>query len=160
MTVTSVPVDTADNAGLSKTLFVVSAAEQATFLLSLPQVAARPELAWILPAGVAARDLGGNFTKVPKSFGSPRTMLGSVREARGLIETADVDVVIVGAGRLALAFLLAARKLGVRSVFLESPTSGGERSRSPLTRLADATVVEWEHQLTRHPFAIVLGETA
>ncbi len=141
-----------------KVVLAISSSAQAAFLASLPQLQTATTPTWILGPGVPARGLPGHIDKVDTSFGKPKSMLGSKGVARDLLTQADASVVLVGSGRLALPFLLSARDLDIRSIFFESPETPAGR-RSLVARLADTTVVEWEHQLTRHPFATVLGET-
>ena len=139
-------------------VLAISSPSQARFLSSLPQLQASTSPTWVLGPGVSPNGLNGRIDNVDRTFGRGRSMLASRAEARDLLRDTDASLVLVGSGPLALPYLLAARDQEIRSIFFESPEAPTGR-RSLVARLADSTVVEWEHQLTRHPFATVLGET-
>ncbi len=143
----------------SQSLFVVSTNEQARFLTSMPQVSAADEITWVAASNAAAKGLSGSVHVLPNDFAKPMRHRAAVSEAAELIADVGASVVLAGAGSLALPFLLAARKSATKSIFLESPLAASKRSPLRVGKLADTTIVEWEHQLVRHPFATVLGET-
>lgn len=143
----------------AQSLFVVSTREQARFLTALPQISATDEITWVAASGAAARGLSGTVHVLDGDFAKPLRLRTAVREATTYIRDAEASVVLAGAGSAALPFLLAARKNATQSIFLEEPSATTARTPLRVAKLADRTLVEWEHQLVRHPFATVLGET-
>ena len=143
----------------TNSLFVVSANEQARFLLSLPQVASTEDISWVAANKAAAAGLPGTVQVVAPDFAKPTRLRTAVVDSAAIIRESKASVVLAGSGPLALPFFLAARKNAIKSIFLESPNTTGGRSALGVAKLADTTIVEWEHQLVRHPFATVLGET-
>lgn len=143
----------------SHSLFVVSTNEQARFLSAMPQVSSTDEITWVAASKAAAKGLSGEVHVLDGDFAKLLRLRTSIGEAAGCIRDIDATVVLVGAGPLALPFLLAARKSATKSIFLESPVATSKRAPLRVAKLADTTIVEWEHQLVRHPFATVLGET-
>ena len=143
----------------AQSLFVVSTHEQARLLTSLPQVSATNEITWVAASRSAARGLSGAVHILDDDFAKALRMRSAVGEATSYIRDAEASVVLVGAGPSALPFLLASRKSNTPSIYLESPSATSARNLLRVAKLADQTIVEWEHQLVRHPFATVLGET-
>lgn len=150
---------TVESSVFASTLIAVSTQSELKFLSALPQLASDSGAVWAVADGVSVEGLHAEVVGIKRRFGNLWGLRASVREARALLLSHDIVVAITGAGPLALPFLIAARQLGLRTIFVEAPEWAGKRRRGRLARLADETIVEWEHQLVRHPFATVLGET-
>ena len=143
----------------ASTLIAVSTNAEARFLSGLPQLGVDDGPIWVVAPGVSTEQLPANTFEIEQRLTRFWNLRQAIDHASTLLVSRETVVVITGAGLLAPAFLLAARRLGLRTIFVESPEWAGKRRRGRLARLADETIVEWEHQLVRHPFATVLGET-
>lgn len=147
------------SSAFANALFVISTTEQARFLTSMPQIAATEEITWVAASKGAATGLPGSVHVLDGDFSKLLRIRSAVSEAGSFIRASNASVVLAASGPLALPFLLAAQKSDAQSIFLESSSATSRRTPLRVAKLADTTIVEWEHQLVGHPFATVLGET-
>jgi UDP-N-acetylglucosamine--N-acetylmuramyl-(pentapeptide) pyrophosphoryl-undecaprenol N-acetylglucosamine transferase len=129
-------------------------------LIALRTAVERFDRTWVLPEGARLDALAaaGERTTPVRIFGSsPIRLIGNLRDVgRSLRRVRPGLVVTPGAG-VAVPYCLAARALGARIVYMETMarvTSGSKAGRV-LSRIADATLVQWSESLDVYPGARV-----
>jgi UDP-N-acetylglucosamine--N-acetylmuramyl-(pentapeptide) pyrophosphoryl-undecaprenol N-acetylglucosamine transferase len=137
---------------------VGSAGGHLDLLRSVREVFARHRRLWVTAPGARAEALvrhGEKVALLPDPGRDPRRASLAVAAAVQLAHRERPRLIVTSGAGLAVPFCLAARAGGARLIFIETMArvSNASRSGRVLSRIADATVVQWPEMQTVYPGA-------
>jgi UDP-N-acetylglucosamine--N-acetylmuramyl-(pentapeptide) pyrophosphoryl-undecaprenol N-acetylglucosamine transferase len=129
-------------------------------LTALAETVSDAERVWVVPDGArrAALAAQGERTAAVRIFGgSPRALLANLREVGRALRGFRPEVVVTSGAGVVVPYCVLARALGARVIFIETMArvTSGSRAGRVLSRLAEATLVQWPESLAVYPGACV-----
>ena len=117
---------------------------------------------WIAPPAIDTRATlcGREVIWVDEPADHPLSMLKASHSARSVLREQQVSWVVSAGTAIAVPFFLAAKSLGVSSVWVETLNIHGGQGRVAelCTRLATRTLVQSPDRLSAHRRALLVGE--
>ena len=117
---------------------------------------------WVAPPSVDTRATlhGRDVLWVDEPSEHPRSMLAATRAARTALREHRVDWVVSAGTAIAVPYFVAAKALGIPSVWVETLNIHGGHGRVAelCSRLATRTLVQSPDRLVAHRRAILVGE--
>ncbi len=117
---------------------------------------------WVAPPSIDTRStLCGRdvlWTEEPSEH--PRSMLAATSAARSTLRDNDVEWVVSAGTAIAVPYFVAAKSLGIPSIWVETLNIHGAQGRvaEVCSRLATRTLVQSPERLAAHRRAILVGE--
>lgn len=125
-------------------------------LIALRAAVGHFDRTWVLPPSARCDALAaaGERTTPVRIFGSSlQRLAGNLRDVGRSLRRVRPDLVITSGAGVVVPYCLAARALGARIVYMETMArvSTGSRAGRVLSRIADATLVQWPESLGVYP---------